>query len=222
MKLDGTLPRPANVFQITEMVSGYPKEDSKLPGVFVIPRGEQRIAIEVSYLEGYIHFDYEINQKYNVLIIQTEKEATLPTGPGCWSWPKSYTLNVYVQGGEFVELTNIAERIIEGKAVEGVGEQMVRYDYDCNDLPDLAPPCPRIPWKEVAIYASNPWQDSICCYWDVAKFENFEVFSHQDQDLPPDEIRCKKPFPCENCSSFCPCRKKAKVRNEFLNLKYFF
>ena len=175
----------ANVFQITEMKSGYPTEDSKLPGVFVIPG--RRIAIEVSYLEGYsIHFDYQVGQKYNVLIVQKAHTETQPTGPGCWTWPDSYTLMVFVQGGIYVENTKIAERIVEGK---NVGEQMVRSDYDCNNLDTLAPPCPRIPWKEVAIYASNPWHDSIDLN-DVAKFENFEVFSPREDDLPPDEIRC--------------------------------
>ena len=187
------LPRPANVLHVTEMISGYPTEESALPGVWIIPGGGQRIAIEVSYLEGYVHFDYEIGQKYHVQIHQMARSQTLPTGPGCWAWPESYTLFVFIQGGKYVELTKIAERVVEGK---DVGEQMVRHDYDCNDKPDLAPPCPRIPWKEVAIYASNPWHDSICCHWDVAKFENFEVFSPTVQKLPPDEIRCH----CQFCA----------------------
>ena len=172
------------------MKSGYPTKDSELPGVFVIPG--KRIAIEVSYLEGSIYFDYQVGQKYNVLIVQTAHTETQPTGPGCWTWPDSYTLMVFVQGGIYVENTKIAERIVEGK---NVAEQMVRSDYDCNNLDTLAPPCPRIPWKEVAIYASNPWHDSIDLN-DVAKFENFEVFSPREDELPPDEIRCL----CQFCA----------------------
>ena len=175
--------RPANVFHVTEMKSGYPTEKSELPGVWIAP--DKRIAIETSYTEGYVYFNYKVGQKYQIMIMQKARTYIQETGPECWSWPFQYTFFVYVNNKK------IAERIVEGK---DVAEQMFRSDYDCNNRPKLAPPCPRIPWKEVAIYASNPWHDPIQGQRDIAKFENFKVYSQKELELPPDEIRCTCKF----------------------------
>ena len=116
-----------NIFQISKR-GNYPKQEN-IPGVWVISdkaSKDQRIAIEFSYVEGFIHFDYVVGQKYQIKIIQTSYLNYEHMGPKCTTWPKKYGVGVYVD--------DILINSKEIRDIRAIGEY-IQNDYTCPEEP---------------------------------------------------------------------------------------
>ena len=216
-----------NVFQVSKVRKGGvgPRQEN-IPGVWIIndPNANvHKIAIQISYIKNYvIYIDYNVNQKYHIEISQAALEDNdyWPHwgGKRCVTWPKNNGYDVYV----LVDKTVIARKTVENAEDFGVQLGTTSMDYECpkdwkgctkpeglcecRDGGQDCPRCPRGPWFEVELRASNPYFESFTDEFGV--LENLALFSKTEKPSYPCISTCKEPgdaaceFPTKKGSKF--------------------
>ena len=204
-----------NVFQVSKVrASGIGPRQENIPGVWVIKStNDQRIAIQISYIkEDFIYIDYEVGRKYHIEIIQAalDNNDYWPHwgGKKCVTWPKNNGYDVYV----WVDKKLHAQKNVKDAELLGTQVSTSSLDYECPrdwegcTKPDgwcecgwcsggqCCPRCPRGPWKEVAIWASNPHEDSFFGSFtdEFGILENLVLYSQPEKPSYPCLRTCKE------------------------------
>ena len=198
-----------NVFQVSKVrASGIGPRQENIPGVWIINKDNvQRIAILISYFKNdFIYIDYEVGRKYHIEIFQSvlDNNNYWPHwgGKKCVTWPKNngYYVDVYVNNRLH------ASKNVENAEVFGTQGGVSNLDYECPRYwegctkPEgwcecrwcegrkCCPRCPREPWNEVAVWASNPNVDAFTDEFGI--LGNLGLYSQPEKPSYPCLMLC--------------------------------